>query len=44
MRAAIQQPSAAHTPGSPSQWKRSTSSASGAKAKIATTIARRIAV
>jgi hypothetical protein len=41
--AASQQPSAAHTPGRPSQWKRITAAASGTKAKIATIIARRIA-
>jgi hypothetical protein len=42
-RAASQQPSAAQMPGRPSQWKRRTASASGANAKIATIIARRIA-
>ena len=42
--AASQQPSAAHTPGRPIQWNRSTSAASGAKAPMARIIARRIAL
>jgi hypothetical protein len=41
--AVSQQPSAVHTPGRPSQWKRSTPAASGANARIARIIARRMA-
>ena len=42
--AASQQPSAAHTPGRPRPWNRSVSQASGANARMTSSITRRIVV